>query len=218
MINLLKFSTVLVIMTCAAALLATFSHEKTGGDAARMRSAAFERALVRIVPEGSLRAEKKMHVPSSNDSVRFWLTATATDTVYAFVVERHRYLNDFAFLVGVTPDGTIRGMNGLHQNFVQGPDARIDEVVATCYLWERISGKRSSGLPWFTEQFRGLSINRPIMVDAAAGEWHALNGDGRDSLRKRNAVTAPAGSVALTAAIARAIEADIRAYLKQLKG
>ena len=71
---------------------------------------------------------------------------------------------------------------------------------------------------WFSDQFMGISINKPIAIEKTVGEWHGLSDKERLSLIEKNGITAITGSTISTRAVTNGLTAKAQLYLKAIRG
>jgi electron transport complex protein RnfG len=215
---MLRLSIVLTVISCAAALLIAVTNMKTQERIASQQSAAQQEALECIMPRGVTITEKKMIPPSESESVSYWVGIGDTDTVYAFKVGSRGYSSVINYLVCTTPDGIITGMTVLDQSETPGLGSRVQETISKKYIWNGFGGPKEKTAPWFSEQFRGISIDRPIAIEKNMGEWHQLGGEQRKTLIEKNGITAITGSTISTRAVTTGLGSKARMYLKAIRG
>ncbi len=215
---MLRLSVVLTVISCAAALLIAVTNMKTTERIAEQQSAAQKEALERIMPRGVTIAEQKLLPPSSEDSVAYWTGISETDTVYAFKVGSRGYSSVISYLVCTTPEGGITGMTILDQSETPGLGSRVQETISKKYIWNGFGGAKETTAPWFSEQFKGLSITRPVAIEKTMGEWHQLTDKQRTELKEKNGITAITGSTISTRAVTTGLGTQAKAYLKAIRG
>jgi electron transport complex protein RnfG len=218
MIDIVKMIIVLTLISCAAALLIAFANLKTAERIAGQQAAAQEAALKRIIPSGAVITEYKLALSSVNDSLRFWVASVAADTFYAFQVGSKGYSSTINYLVCVDTAGIISGMTVLDQNETPGLGTRVQEVLLKRYFWNGFIGPRERTVPWFTEQFKGVSVNQSISIEKKIGEWHSLNDNARTALKNKNGITGITGSTISTRAITNGLNNKAKSYLKAIRG
>ncbi|MFC1631040.1 RnfABCDGE type electron transport complex subunit G [Candidatus Omnitrophota bacterium] len=95
---------------------------------------------------------------------------------YAFRAQAQGYSSVIETMAGIDRAGKITGIVVLAQNETPGLGARIEEVLVTQTLWQKIkemfSSKQgpqpSTTQPWFCQQFVGQDID-DLTVDAISG-------------------------------------------------
>ena len=215
---MIKMIVVLTVISCVAALLLAVTNVKTKDRIADQQGAAQQEALERIMPEDATITEMKKELPSSEESLTYWIGTTESDTVYAFKVSNRGYSSTISILVCTTAEGVITGMIVLDQHETPGLGAREQETLSKRYIWNSLLGAEEQIDPWFSEQFEGISIFRPIAIEKSMGEWHGLDEKGRSVLKKKNGITAITGSTISTRAVTNALTTKARAYLKSIRG
>jgi Na+-translocating ferredoxin:NAD+ oxidoreductase subunit G len=215
---MLRLSVVLTVISCAAALLIAVTNMKTTERIAEQQSAAQQEALERIMPQGVTITEKKLLPPSAEDSVPYWTGISGTDTVYAFKIGSRGYSSVISYLVCTTPEGTITGMTILDQSETPGLGSRVQETISKKYIWNGFGGAKETAAPWFSEQFKGISVNKPVVIEKTLGEWHLLSDTQRAALREKNGITAITGSTISTRAVTTGLGVKAQAYLKAIRG
>lgn len=215
---MIRLSIVLTVIACGAALLIAVTNMKTEERIALQQSATQQEALERIMPEGVTITETKMLLPSENDSVAYWTGTNETDTVFAFKIGSRGYSSVINYLVCTTPDGLITGMAILEQSETPGLGSRVQETISKKYIWNGFGGPEEKTAPWFSEQFKGISISQPVAIEKTMGEWHLLTNTQRQSLKERNSITAITGSTISTRAVTSGLTATARVYLQTIRG
>lgn len=215
---MLRLSIVLTVIACGAALLIAVTNMKTQDRIASQQIAAQQEALKRIMPEGVTITERKVALSPESDSVTYWTGCSATDTVYAFKVGSRGYSSVINYMVCTTPEGIITGMTVLDQSETPGLGSRVQETISKKYIWNGFGGPEEKTAPWFSEQFRGISINRPVAIEKAMGEWHLLGEQQRSKLTGKNGITAITGSTISTRAVISGLSSKAKVYLKAIRG
>ncbi len=216
MADIIKLTVVLTIVSVIAALAIAFTNSKTKDRILEQNQMAEKSALQQIMPQNSEIAE--MHCSSSECPSQYWSAEDQNQTVYAFKILSRGYAGDIKFLVSITEDGKIVGMNILEQSETPGLGARVSESISKKYIWNGLFGKKEEGLRWFTKQFEGIDITKNIKIDKTIGEWHKLDSNKRNELLSQNSITAITGSTISTKAITSGLEKQARAYLNALQG
>jgi electron transport complex protein RnfG len=149
---------------------------------------------------------------------QYWVTIDSPDSIFAFKVTSRGYADNIKYLVSVNTAGMIIGMTVLEQAETPGLGSRVQEVISNKYIWNGLFSKKEAGLSWFTEQYRGINILRPIGINKSVGEWHKLNDSDRQKLISENSITAITGSTISTRAVTQGLESKARDYLNALRG
>ena len=217
MIELLRLSIVLTVISCGAALLIAVTNAKTKDRIAEQQDSALQAALEQMMPRGVRITEMNQNLPSEETLV-YWTGTTGSDTLYAFKVSNRGYSSTISILVCTTSEGVITGMIVLDQHETPGLGAREQETLSKRYIWNSLFGASEQIDPWFSEQFEGISICRPISIEKSIGEWHGLDEEKRRSLVEKNGITAITGSTISTRAVTNALTTKAQAYLKAVRG
>lgn len=216
MADIIKLTVVLTVVSVTAALAIAFTNSKTKDRILEQKQIAQNSALQQIMPQNSEITE--MQSSSSGCPSQYWIAKKENQKVYAFNISSRGYAGDIHFLVSITADGKIVGMNILEQSETPGLGARVAESISRKYVWNGLFGKKEEGLRWFTRQFEGIDITKNIDIDKTTGEWHKLDNNKRSELLSRNSITAITGSTISTRAITSGLEKQARAYLNALQG
>lgn len=216
MADIIKLTVVLTIVSLTAALAIAFTNSKTKDRILEQNQIAEKSALQQIMPQNSEITE--MHCSTAGCPSQYWIAKNENQTVYAFKISSRGYAGDILFLVSITEDGKLVGMNILEQSETPGLGARVSESISKKYVWNGLFGKKEEGLRWFTKQFEGIDINKAITIDKTAGEWHKLDDNKRSELLSQNSITAITGSTISTRAITNGLEKQARGYLNALQG
>jgi len=214
--DIVKLTVVLTIVSLTAALAIAFTNSKTKDRILEQKQIAEKSALQQIMPSNSEITE--MHCSSSGCPSQYWIAKNEKQTVYAFKISSRGYAGNIQFLVSITEDGKVVGMNILEQSETPGLGARVSESISRKYIWNGLFGKKEEGLRWFTRQFEGIDITKAIKIDKTTGEWHKLDNKKRSELLSQNSITAITGSTISTRAITAGLEKQARAYLNALRG
>lgn len=200
MSDIIKLTATLVIISIAAGLAIAFTNGKTADKIALQKLQAEQEALKAVFPEGS-----EISV-IENDTIieeKYWTSSKGGKlTGYAFKGSSRGFSSDIEFIAGVNPDGNILGLVILAQAETPGLGTRIEEIVSKKYIWNVLSKNDSNkkATPWFTEQFRGITVREDIEIDKS-GEWHSRTENEKSALLKKNAVSALTGATISTKAV-----------------
>lgn len=215
---MIKMVVVLTVIACGASLLIAFTNSKTADRIEQQRRTAQQEALRVIMPEGVTVEERSVPLAAQRDPLEYWIATTETDTFYAFKVAGRGYSSTITCMVCVTVDGTIAGMTVLEQNETPGLGSRLQEVISKKYIWNGLFSPMEKVAPWFTAQFDGISIARPIVIDKGSGEWHKLESEERRTLIEKNGITAITGATISTRAVTNGLTTRAQEYLKAIRG
>ncbi len=92
---------------------------------------------------------------------------------YSFKAYGKGYSSTVETIVGVDPDGTIRGIKITDQRETPGLGAKVLEVASLNTLWDVLSGnaRDEAGVrPWFQVQFDGRAPDELVVVKSRAEE------------------------------------------------
>jgi Na+-translocating ferredoxin:NAD+ oxidoreductase RnfG subunit len=222
MVEMIKYSVSLALVASLATLSAVFIHGKTEHRVDDTFAATRDAALRQIVPADAQLSEKKTDVKQgAGNAAVYWLAINALqDTTYCFTLQAQRYPGKINFVLGVGTDGLIKGMSffGSGSDGMYGCLNDMYRSGAKRSLWSRNGAENRAGQPWFTEQFVGCTVNRPISVDITTGEWFGLDTAIQNALRKNNRVSAITGATRSTRAITEEISIKARLLLKAARG
>jgi electron transport complex protein RnfG len=216
---MIKVAVMLTIVATIAGLAIGVANDKTKNKIAEQQELAVQAAIETVFPKGVRIVEMRGHGTDVVPDL-YWLafddSGDTTLTGYAFEMSGSGYEGDIKFVTGIGVDGKILGITVLVQSETPGLGSRITEVASTRYIWNPF-GKDENVNPWFTEQFKGISSLKPIVIDKAM-EWHRMDKQAQTNLRGRNAVTAVTGSTITTAVFTKTLEQKATAYLNELGG
>ncbi|HDP16479.1 MAG TPA: FMN-binding protein [Candidatus Omnitrophica bacterium] len=163
--NTLRFAIVLFLvnLTAASILAGVYGITKVKIDAQKRLSE--ETALKEVMP-GSV--GDRLEPVEEAGRVIYWKVfkgISAKPSGYIFVAKKYGYSSVIESMVGMKQDGSITGVRVLSQNETPGLGAKIIEAVSDKTLLSAIKGvfskekaSREKALPYFTEQFKGLSV------------------------------------------------------------
>ncbi len=217
MTDIIKLTVVLTVTGVAAAVLIAFTNSKTEAKIRDQAIQAQTSALENIMPPGVTITEMN-GAAEKGLPPQYWTGINGTDTSYAFKAGSFGYSSTIYFLVCVSSDGKIQGMSILEQNETPGLGTRVQEVISNKYLWNGLFAKKEASSPWFTDQFKGVNIFKPVTIEKSYGEWHKVDENSRKKLLESNAVTAITGATVSTRAVVSGIESQAKKYLNAIKG
>ncbi len=129
---------VLGTVCLTASLVLAITHALTAPVIARHHAAGEQHALQAVFPGADA------FTPAVRNGARYFeARAHGALAGYCLIVNTRGYCSTVSMAVGITPDGTITGLQVLSQQETPGLGTRITEVRP---------GDRE---PWFTRQFRG---------------------------------------------------------------
>jgi Na+-translocating ferredoxin:NAD+ oxidoreductase subunit G len=149
---------------------------------------------------------------------RYWIgKKDSVVSGYVFIIETNGYAGPVKFAVGVDTAGTITGMSIVSESEIPARGKRMEERIA-----EKTSGnvffrKNDNIKPWFSEQFKGININRPLSVNTGT-EWHEMSYMEKKKLLDSNAISAVSGATISSRGIVDGIEKTALAYFNAVKG
>ncbi len=214
--DIFRLTTVLVVISVIAAALLAFTFSKTRGAIEQQQERTQQEALADVLPQGS---SVLGYRGTGNQPSQYWVGIIEEDTVgYAFQISNRGYSGEITAMVGVRPDGTIIGLTILQQSETPGLGTRVQETVSQRSIWTGLFRPAEMLKPWFTEQFEGISILKPIGIDKSRGEWHALDEQTRQELGKKNNISAITGATISTRAVSTGLESQAAAYFRAIRG
>jgi len=173
-----------------------------------------------VAPDSMIITQKSMPL-QGDDTLEFWAASTkfvASDTTsenseirpdstmgYAFKGSAVGYSSTIQYLLGVSLEGEIIGIQILSQGETPGLGSRCLEQVTDATLWNGLFKKREVVEPWFQQQFKELTVEG--MWIATDGEWKTLSTEEKEELRNTNGITAITGATVTTMAIRNSLEA-----------
>lgn len=215
MIDIIKLSLMLTIISVAAALLIAFTNLKTRDRIHEQQQIAQQNALEQVVPSGMSINECNGENPSCPQ--QYWIAQDGTDTVFIFKIINKGYSGNITYFVGTDRNGSIEGMSILEQSETPGLGSRTQEEISDKYFWNGLFSKKEAGKSWFSQQFKGINLNEQINIEKSVGEWHKLGMEEKEKLISDNAVTAITGATISTQAVVNGIQDQARSYLKAIQ-
>jgi electron transport complex protein RnfG len=211
-VDLLKLTVILCVITAFAGLAIALTYSKTAPKIAEQKRIEQQAGLEAVFPEGTEIEERE---GGGNLPEKYWVCRDSGIVAgYAFEVSHRGYSSAIKSLVGVDTNGSILGIRVLSQEETPGLGTRVAESASKDFVWTSLFRKRRQEEPWFQRQFRGLSVESPIVIKTKCAEWHVRGDDDRSALRGENAVTAITGATISTKAVVTAIESNIPRYLR----
>ncbi|KMQ50482.1 Electron transport complex protein RnfG [Chitinispirillum alkaliphilum] len=216
MIDILKLAIALMVISLAAGLAIGVTNSRTKDKIAEQNELRLQSSL-EMVFGNSVEIKEEQ---GDDDLPDLYWSAHSEDGLqgYAFEVASRGYAGEIRYIVGVDATGTITGITILEQSETPGLGSRIEEAASEDYIWTFLFSSSEKSKPWFTQQFEGLSLTKPIGIESSAGEWHTLDSEKRNKLNEQNKITAITGSTISTRAVINGLEQDVAPYIKALKG
>jgi len=214
-IDIIKLSFMLTIISVAAALLIAFTNLKTRDRIHEQQQVAQQNALEQVVPSGMSINECNGENPPCPQ--QYWIAQDGTDTVFIFKIINKGYSGNITYFVGTDRNGSIEGMSILEQSETPGLGSRTQEEISDKYFWNGLFSKKETGKSWFSQQFKGINLNEQINIEKSVGEWHKLGMEEKEKLISDNAVTAITGATISTQAVVNGIQDQARSYLKAIQ-
>lgn len=147
----------------------------------------------------------------------YWIGSKGNDSVYVFEISEKGYSSYIDYLVCVDKVGKINNLIILNQNETPGLGAKIQEGNFRNYIWTSLKNK-ANRIPWFTEQFKGLNINKEITVDKISGDLNDANSATLHRSQSDNSITAITGATKTSIAVINGINTQARTFLKAIRG
>jgi len=202
----------LVIFVFIAAFTIAFMNQKTYEAINERMREAEQASLQAVLSEGS---EKS--VDSVAGFGKFYRETVNGKTVgFAFMSSARGYDGPIRFFSGIDTEGRVKGVSIVSQSETPGLGSRVTETVSNARFPMGLFQAREQTEAWFTQQFRGLSAVRPIVLNQNSGEWHTLSQEARNRLRQNNQITVISGSTITTAAISNKLSARARLLIALL--
>ena len=213
MVDTVKLPIFLCIVSAFAGSAIVFTYKQTAGKIEAMKTDKQQKAVSAIFPRGVTLTENKF---PDTPHTTYWMAKKNTATVgYAFHLVKRGYAGEISFMVGIACDGTILGLKILSQEEVPGRGARIEEIIPDTYIWNGLFSKIKPADPWFTGQFKGINILKPIRITVAE-EWHRLSDRQKKAFTEDNMITAVTGATVSTNAICSGIREYAARYLNKI--
>jgi electron transport complex protein RnfG len=205
---------VLTVVTLVAGLAIGFTWDQTKTRIEEQEKMTQQSALSSVFPAGVTIEE---HAGAGLLPSRYWTAVKDAAIVgYAFQDSSRGFEKDIKIVVGISSSGTILGLNVLSQSETPGLGTRVQEVASKKYVWNALSGVKEQGVSWFTQQFAGIDLSKPIGVRKGS-EWHSLNIGAREELVRANDISAITGATISTRAVVAAVTKRIPGYLSKLR-
>jgi len=190
------------------------SHVKsvTYPEIVRQTAEKQNRALSLVLPGYTL-SEEKIYGEGGND-FHYWEGEIrengAAKRGYAFIASYSGFSGEIKSIIGVNESGRILGISILRQSETPGLGARCEEIASKKTFFGALLGTEvdeNSGqmMPWFQEQFRGLSAREKMKI-MKRGDWRK---EIETELINQNAITAITGATITSRAVIMSLEKGI---------
>jgi len=161
--NIIKLGFILGVFCVTAAFALGAVYESTKGKIAYEKEKVMQEALKSVLPEA--KAIVKTEGPEGKIYYRGFKTENTQDAPigYAIVANGKGYSSTIQTLIGLTPDGVIKGMNIMYQQETPGLGTKSVEI------------KYGEKDPWFQRQF----MEKPgdsVAVDKDGGQIQSITG------------------------------------------
>ena len=194
-----KTIAVTTLLCAASGFTIAFFHAST----AQLRQWQTQHRLQAAV-EGVFPSEIRS-IDTVSGAQRAWIGKIDSVTVgYAFVDEARGYNGPISAVVGIDTVGVITGVDILSESENPSRGARMEEPLSQRTVWNRFSSNAEKR-PWFTEQFKGLTVCKPILM-STGDEWPRLSQQEKKDLIDKNSVSAISGATVSSRAVVRTIE------------
>ncbi|MBD3321013.1 MAG: RnfABCDGE type electron transport complex subunit G [Chitinivibrionales bacterium] len=214
MLDILKLSIALTIVAIGSGLVVAFTYYNTGEEIQAQERRNQMEALEAVFPDG---VEIKTRSGNNPLPSTYWVAQTDSGLAgYAFKQKSKGYAGDIQVIVGVAPSGEILGLNILSHKETPGLGDRVSEKPSKKYIWNVLAGTSEKTSPWFTEQFKDLSVFEEIKIDKST-EYHTCSDEKKGKLEKTNTITAITGATISTRAVKNCIRKNVPEYLNYLK-
>ena len=214
MVDILKLTFALLIVSAAAGLAIAITYKQTAEKIEYQKILAEQQALTVVFPEGT---DIKKEDATSSLPDPYWVGEKEGAIIgYAFKGSSKGYSSDIEFIVAVNLEGTILGLTVLSQEETPGLGTRVQEVVSKKYIWNGLFSEKEKDTPWFTKQFKGIDVTKGIGIDKSS-EWHITDDKSKKALLNNNKVTAITGATISTEAVCKGIKQYAYKYLSALK-
>jgi electron transport complex protein RnfG len=162
--------------------------------------------------------EKTQKNPKTNYQYYQCLDKQGNVKGYIYTAAADGYSGPVKVLVGINKKAIIQGIVVLQQSETPGLGARVNEIANNKYFWQIAQKKikTQSPIPWFWQQFKGLSLKQKIKV-AKEKEYKDLKPKARQKLTSRNAVSAITGATITSKTVVKAVSKGYKKLPKNLK-
>lgn len=213
--EIFKLSAALTAVCMVSGIVIAFTHSSTAKQIEAQKLREQMSALSQVFPTGAKITDTTGTPPLPS---QYWIGRNETETIgYAFAVENRGYSGIIRYLVGIDTIGRVLGIKILSQTETPGLGARVEEAASGKSLWNIFSGNVRKNDHWFTEQFKGINICKPMFV-YTSGEWPSLHEKIKTALTGANTVSAITGATISTRTIVSGLEKNIPAFYAALKG
>lgn len=214
MVDSVKLPIVLFLVSAFAGSAIIFTYKQTAVKIEAVKTYKQKKAVSAIFPRGVTLTENKF---SDTPAITYWTAKKNTATVgYAFHLVKRGYAGDISCIVGIACNGTILSLKILSQEEFPGRGARMEEIIPDMYIWNRLFSRKEPPEPWFTAQFKGITVLKPIGINTAE-EWHRLTDRQKKAFTADNMITAITGATVSTNAICSGIREYAARYLNKIQ-
>ena len=212
----IKLALALALVCVFSGIIISFTHSSTTQKIEAQKLREQRSALSQVFAPGTRIVDTVGTPPLPR---QYWIGRNGPSTTgYAFVVESRGYFGIIRYIAGIDEQGRIMGMKILSQSETPGLGARVEELVSEKSLWNAFgSGVRKNGYQWFMEQFKGISVNKPLYVSTAL-EWRFLPEKIKKEFTGSNTVSAITGATVSTRAIIAGLEKNLPTWYAALHG
>lgn len=205
--QLLQLTLTLTFIAALSGLAVSYVNKNTKPIIAIQKSEKEKSSLKSILP--TVDTSFSGSIVIEEDTIPYWISRDSANTIsgYAFKTKSGKgYSSKIEYIIATSVEGEILGLSILSQAETPGLGARVTETISSLTIWSKAAGKKEevTPKPWFTEQFKGLTLNRDITVEKGT-EWHKMDEASRNALLSNNNVTAITGATITTQAVANSI-------------
>lgn len=203
MSELIKLTATLTLVCLLSGVVIAFTHASTVKKIEAQKQLEQMAAVEEVFPTSVAVFDTAAFAPNSS---RCWVGKSGEKTIgLAILLEKRGFSGLIKYIVGIDTAGLITGIKILSQTETPGLGARIEERLPGKSVWNAYKAGAVNNRPWFTEQFKGLSIRKGLSI-VKTGEWPGLTDQEKESRISDNAISAITGATVSTEAIVDGIE------------
>ncbi|PKL39746.1 MAG: hypothetical protein CVV44_05860 [Spirochaetae bacterium HGW-Spirochaetae-1] len=216
--TIIKPTLILTAVAFIAAFVLSHVEKITYPNILKQKKVKQDNALLLILPGYKIVKENKTEIDHA--AFHYWIGEKEVDgkpvKAYAFIAASAGYGGPVESIVGVDENNRILGISILNQTETPGLGARCMEIASQNTLFGKLTGVKNGDdgnmLPWFQEQFSGLSLDSGINI-LKKGDWSPAM---KNELMERNAITSITGATITGRAVIRSLDSGFKKLQKAL--
>jgi len=210
--NIIKSVIVLTLVVSSSILIIFYVWKTTYPYIIKQETARQNKAIESVLPGCTVGDQITVNLDDGG-KFSYWTGTKNVDGIekkyFAFTSVNYGYNVDIKAIAGVDEENRITGLIIFQQTETPGLAARLTGEAGSGNIWGAVHGRAFSGdeitEPWFQEQFRGIDLNKKILILNKSQNSQNQNAGNPD----QNSINAVTGATATTKIITDGLKEDL---------